>query len=462
MSKKWWALFSVACGAFMATLDASIVNIALSTLTVDLNSSLSEVKWVVVIYFLVLTCLLLPLGKISDSYGRKKIFSSGYVVFILGSALCGFAQSLSWLILFRVIQATGASMLMANGPAIITDAFPAKERGRALGTLAMIVSVGLISGPAIGGILIDSLGWKSIFLLNIPVGILGTVLVKYFVDEDPNAGKKLHFDWAGTILQFLALFSLTVIFDSGKIFNSSEFLDSIAKIGLTFFTAGFFILFYNVEKNAKSPIFDLSLLENKTFLYSNIAALLVFISYSALAVLIPYFLQSQIHLSAHHTGLLMTSIPALILISAPISGRISDNIGSRGLCMSGSLIIAIVIVFLGSFLNIWSGSVSGEILAALGLACIGIGLGLFQTPNNNAIMNNVPSHKLGVASALIATIRNMGIVIGSGLGTGLFTWQQSLTHNSSDSIRWTLVLISLFAFGAVFASSKNKKGPLWS
>jgi MFS family permease len=158
MSKKWWILTAVACGTFMATLDSSIVNIALPTLTTQLHTDLYRVKWVVIIYLLTITCTLLPFGRLSDQLGRKWVFQSGFVVFTLGSALCSLANHLDWLVTARVVQAIGASMLMANGPAIITAAFPSNERGGALGTLSMVVSAGLISGPSVGGILISALG----------------------------------------------------------------------------------------------------------------------------------------------------------------------------------------------------------------------------------------------------------------------------------------------------------------
>src|SRR5262245_7280513 len=154
MVHRWWVLASVACGTFMATLDSSIVNIALPTVTKDLGTDIFRVKWVVIAYLLVITCLLLPFGRLSDQSGRKPVFQAGFFIFILGSALCGVAPFLGWLVLFRALQAMGASMLMANGPAIITATFPPRERGAALGTMAMVVSAGLVSGPSIGGLLI--------------------------------------------------------------------------------------------------------------------------------------------------------------------------------------------------------------------------------------------------------------------------------------------------------------------
>src|SRR5687768_13126935 len=197
MPQKWWVLATVACGTFMATLDSSIVNIALPTLTKTLGSDLYRIKWVVIIYLLVITCLLLPFGRLSDQYGRKGIFQAGFLLFTLASTLCGLSPNLDGLLLFRGLQGVGAAMLMSNGPAIITAAFPSNERGKALGTLAMVVSAGLVTGPSLGGFLITHLGWRSIFLVNLPVGLAGILLAQQFIPKDHGTRLKAPFDWAG-------------------------------------------------------------------------------------------------------------------------------------------------------------------------------------------------------------------------------------------------------------------------
>ena len=169
MLRPWWILSAVACGTFMATLDSSIVNIALPTIQVALDTELSRIKWIVILYLLVITCLLLPFGRLSDLLGRKRIFLLGFSIFTVGSTLCAGGDTLMLLLIARVVQAIGAAMLMANGPAIITQTFDPSERGKALGTLAMVVSAGLVAGPSLGGLLLKYLGWTSIFWVNIPV-----------------------------------------------------------------------------------------------------------------------------------------------------------------------------------------------------------------------------------------------------------------------------------------------------
>jgi len=423
MPQRWWVLTAVACGTFMATLDSSIVNIALPTLTKALESDLYRIKWVVIIYLLVITCLLLPLGRLSDTYGRKRVFQGGYIVFTIGSAFCGMASSLIGILSARGLQGVGAAMLMANGPAIITGAFPAGQRGKALGTLAMVVSAGLISGPSIGGLLITTLGWKSIFWVNVPVGFLGTMLVQKFVQVDPSESAKAPFDWAGAILQLALILFFIVAVDPPSISISGSVPFPIPRwlIALMIPLLGF--LFIRVELDAQAPLFDISLLSIRTFWTANLASFLTFVAYSSLTVLMPFFLEEVLHFAPDKAGLFMTAIPLTIFVVAPVSGRLSDTLGSKGLSSFGALIGACgLFVMAGAFgLGVHSQISHPSII--LGLCSIGLSTGLFQSPNNNAIMGVVPANKLGVASALLATVRNLGLVTGTGLATGLFAWR---------------------------------------
>lgn len=459
MSRKWWVLAAVACGTFMATLDASIVNIALPTLTKELGPDLPRVKWVIIIYLLMITCLLLPFGRLSDIKGRKNIFQLGFVVFVLGSACCGFAPNLSWLITARILQAIGASMLMANGPAIITQAFPSTERGRALGTLAMVVSAGLISGPSLGGLLISSLGWRSIFWLNIPIGLLGVYLAQKHIEEDPKCRPVMPFDWAGAILQTILLISFIIMFDPPAVSVSGSLPFPVSRWLLGAATLVIGVLFIKVEYDAPAPLFDLSLLRNRTFWTANLSSYLMFVATSSVVVLMPFFLEEVMKYPTHTAGIFMTIIPVSVLIVAPISGRLSDRFGSQELSFLGALIGAAGLFGMaGVFGNGISAGISTAALAT-GLASIGIATGLFQSPNNNAIMGSVPSHKLGVASALLATVRNMGLVTGTGLATTLFSWRLEVTKDFVGSLHMTHLVSGLFAAAAMVAALGKTRGP---
>lgn len=459
-AQKWWILAAVACGTFMATLDSSIVNIALPTLTKVLETDLYRIKWVVIAYLFVITCLLLPFGRLSDLYGRKRIFQAGFFIFTIGSMLCGLSSNLPWLLAARVFQGIGASMLMANGPAVITAAFPGGERGRALGTLAMVVSAGLISGPSIGGFLITTLGWKSIFWVNIPIGVFGIMLAHRFVPKDHPHKVSISFDWEGAFLQMLILLSFMILVDPPTVsFSGSEPL-RISRIlmGVLIFLFG--ILFIKVETSFKTPLFDLSLMKNRTFWTANLASFLTFISYSFLTVLMPFYLEEVLWLTPDKAGLFMTAIPLAIFIVAPISGHLSDRFGSQELSFFGALIGAICLFAMGGAFGLGIHEKSSAVAILAGLAVMGLAIGLFQSPNNNAIMGSVPPNKLGVASALLATVRNLGMAAGTGLATGLFAWRHEVSGDFVNALHLTFYIAGLVGIGAMFASLGKIRGPL--
>ncbi len=466
MARKWWVLAAVACGTFMATLDSSIVNVALPTLTRYFGSKVAETQWVVDIYLLTISCALLPLGRLSDIRGRKKMFLSGFLLFMLGSVLCGIAPALSLLVFFRLIQGLGAALLMANGPAIITSVFPQRERGTALGVMAMVVSLGLISGPSLGGILLShsSIGWRSIFLVNIPVCLLGIFLVQIFIrarmpaakeeDSGPTATEDLTrtlgpFDWKGTL--WLINFQIALLlFVTPPSFHIPRWLFGGASLI-------FLNIFIWVELKSRSPLLDLTLLRNRTFWAANLSAFLIFVAYQCLAVLMPFFLEGTLDLKAEDAGRYLAVIPIFNLVIAPISGWVSDQIGHRMLTILGSGIMCFSLFLMsGVFGQLLRPSMSHFDLA-IALALVGIGLGLFQSPNNSAIMSSVPRTKLGVASAFQASVRNLGFTIGAGISSGVFHWQQLETSNDLSSMRFTFLVACLFAFGSVLAAFAKPK-----
>lgn len=455
MSNKWWVLASVACGTFMATLDSSIVNIALPTLTKELAADLFQIKWIVIVYLYVISSLLLPFGRISDDYGRKRIFQIGYLIFIIGSALCGLAPSLSWLIFFRALQASGAAMLMVNGPAIITYSFSAKQRGAALGTMAMVVSAGLISGPSIGGFLITEFGWRSIFWLNLPTGLVGAYLVQKHVRQDfPKPLLPTSFDWAGAILQMAILICLILIFDPPQtsiVFHPGILIIITLILGITFV--------WN-ETRVKAPLFDLSLLKIKTFWTANLASFLTFVSFSSVSVMMPFFLEEAMGMTPNKAGLFMTAIPLTIFIIAPISGRLSDRMGGKELSFAGGLIAALGLLTMAGVLGQGIQKNITPLMIILALSSMGLSMGLFQSPNNNAIMSSVPSEKLGAASAFLAMIRNLGFVIGTGLSTGLFSWRFRVSNDFIQSIHFVHLIAAIISIAAMIASLGKKRGPI--
>ncbi|HAR41880.1 MAG TPA: MFS transporter [Bdellovibrionales bacterium] len=452
MAKKWWVLAAVGCGTFMATLDSSIVNIALPTLSKEFGVDLYQVKWVVVVYLLVITCLLLPFGRLADYFGRKTIFQFGFIIFTLGSALCGLAPGLGELVAARVVQGLGVSMLMANGPAIITAAFPFRERGAALGTMAMVVSTGLLSGPGVGGFLISHFGWRSIFLVNLPIGLLGILLAQKYLEREKRRPGRLSFDFAGAFLQTVFLLSVIVLFDPPNISISGTLPISIPRWIMAAAALIIGAIFVRVEAEAKAPVLDLSLMKSRTFWSANVASLLMFISFSSIFVLMPFYLEEMLHLAPHQAGLYMTVIPLTIFFVAPISGRLSDRIGSRWLSFGGALVGAVGLLTMSGTIGPGLTATSGPMSISLFLMAAGLANGLFQSPNNSAIMGAVSTEKLGVASAFSATIRNLGLVTGTGLATGLFAWNFKSSQDFISSLHVAHRACAVIAVGAMIFS----------
>ena len=400
-----------------------------------------------------------PIRAAFGPKGTKENLQLGFVVFVLGSACCGFAPGLLWLIGARMLQAVGASMLMANGPAIITQTFPSTERGSALGTLAMVVSAGLISGPSIGGLLISSLGWRSIFWVNIPFGILGVALVHRYVMKDPLQRTKPPFDWAGALLQTILLISFIVIFDPPNVSVSGSLPFTVSRWVMAAITFVFGAIFIKVEADAKAPLFDLTLLRDRTFWTANLASFLIFVAFSSVSVLMPFFLEEVMKYPPRTAGFFMTAIPLSILVVAPIAGRLSDRFGGQELSFLGALLGAAGLFSMAGAFGSGIDSHVSSLGIALSLATIGVATGLFQSPNNNAIMGSVPLNKLGVASALLATIRNLGLVTGTGLATTLFTWRNT-TEDFVSSLHQTHLVAGFIAVGAMVAALGKTRGPM--
>ena len=453
MAQKWWVLSAVACGTFMATLDSSIVTIALPTLMKEFGADLAWVKWVIISHLLAITCLLLPMGRLSDLYGRKRIFGLGFILFILSSFFCGLSPSLWFLIGARIMQGIGAAMLMSNGPAIITATFPKQELGKALGTMAMVTSAGLISGPSIGGLLITQIGWRTVFLLNIPVGIAGIYLVFKNVLADPIIPVSKKFDWKGAFLQFVGINTFIIVFDPQILpLNDNEIFSKlrIALIGLAVFCGVAFLL---LERKCANPLIDLSILKIRPFWSGNLAAFLTFVAFSSVSVLMPFFLEEVMRYSPPLVGLIMTTIPLTVFVVAPISGRLADRYGSFGFSVAGTAVGAVGLLLMSGY--IFGQGIQTSVSQAsliLVMSCIGLATGLFQSPNNISIMTSVPTEKLGAASAMIATVRNLGLVTGAGFSTDLFLVRYQNTSNFIDALHFTHFLSGLVALGAVAAS----------
>lgn len=403
---KWWVMACIAIGIFLSTIDGSIVNVALPTLARTLGAPFAAVQWVVLAYLLVLVSLMMVAGRLADLYGKRFLYETGFVVFTLGSLFCGLSPSVQWLVAARVIQALGAALLMAVGAAIVTEVFPPEERGKAMGVVGLMVSIGLVSGPTLGGVILGAFTWHAIFFVNLPLGILGTLMVRRFVPNPPRPPRQ-SFDGRGALLLFMALLCLLLAITLGPRASFTSplilLLTGVAVFGL--------VAFVRTELSVEHPLVDLGMFRNSTLATNVITGSLAFVASSGLVFLLPFFLQNLQGRSPQEAGLLLITGPIMIGLSSPLSGWLSDRVGTRPLTIAG---LAILVVGYGlvSTLTVKTSTVAyiGKVL------WIGLGMGVFQSPNNSAIMGAVPRNRLGVASGLLSLTRTLGQTTGVALG----------------------------------------------
>lgn len=401
-SRKWYVMTAVSLGIFLATIDGSIVNVALPTLVRELHTDFATVQWVVLAYLLTLTTLTLSVGRLADMWGKKSIYMSGFVLFTLSSMLCGLAPTVGWLIGFRVVQAIGAAMVFALGSAIVTEAFPPQERGRALGITGLVVSVGIVIGPTLGGILIEGFSWHWIFFVNLPVGILGTFLVWRFIRATKPGGEQ-RFDYWGAVTLFVALLALLLALTLGQNWG---FGDNRVLLLLVIWLV-FMVIFVVLERITTQPMIDLALFRNRLLNVNLLTGLIVFIAVAGAIILIPFYLENVLGYDTRQVGLLLAALPVALGVTAPISGLLSDYLGTRPLTVIGLAVLA------GGYYALSTLTVEatvGDFIWRYGV--IGLGVGIFQSPNNSAVMGSAPRERLGVVSGLLAVTRTLGQTTG--------------------------------------------------
>ena len=401
-TRKWHVMAAAGLGIFLGTIDASIVNVALPTISTDLNTTFATVQWVVIAYLLTVATLTLGVGRLGDMLGKKPIYTTGFAVFTAGSVLCGLAPGIEALIAARVLQALGAAMIFALGMAIITQAFPPSERGRALGISGALVSIGIVIGPSLGGLIVDQWSWRWIFIVNLPIGVLGTAAAHRFVPAVPPPGGQ-KFDFRGAAVFFVALFTfmLGLSLAQGRGFGSPVVL------GLLATGVAAMALFIAIEKRVEQPMLDLDLFADRLLTINLITGWITFFAISGLFILVPFYLENALNASPREVGLLIAPTPLLLGVTAPISGSISDRVGPRRVLVFG-LGVLVITYLLMTLLQ----ADSPKWLIAAIMAPAGIGMGIFQSPNNSAVMGSAPSERLGVTSAMLTITRNTGQLTG--------------------------------------------------
>jgi EmrB/QacA subfamily drug resistance transporter len=407
-----WALLALTCvGAFMAPLDGSIVAVALPRMGPALHLGFGASMWVQAAYLLTMAVTLIPLGRLSDQFGRVRFYQAGIVIFTLGSLTAALSWNGATLVLSRIIQGLGGALLSATSSAIVTSAFPPHERGKALGINVMAVYAGLSVGPPLGGYLVDHFGWPWIFLVNLPIGLATFLWGLALLPAAEGEGRARGMDLPGAALLGLFLTLLIVPLT----FAPEWGWRTPATWGLLAAAAPALALFLRREAGTAAPLMDLDLLRrNRLFAFANLAALLNYCALFAVSVLTAMHLQLVLGHPARVAGWVMMGQPVMQSLLSPFAGRLSDRIGSRILATSGMLLVALGMALLASLGR-------GASLAQVGgsLAVVGLGMAAFSAPNTSAIMGSVDRSQLSVAGAFLATMRVTGQALSVALLGGI-------------------------------------------
>jgi len=405
MERKWLVLTSVSLGSLMATLDGSIVNIALPAIQTDFRIDLTTTEWVVVAYLLVVGGLLLPFGRLGEVLTFKRVYLVGFTIFTLASICCGASPNVAGLVAFRVVQGIGAAMIIAMGPAIVARTFPAEERGRALGLNAISISIGLSLGPALGGILTQVATWRAIFLINAPIGLLAILWANRVLPAETR-GKGQSFDVRGATLSGVALFALLLALSEGQQWG----WDNPAIIGLLLAFVVVGGAFLASERRSVHPMLDLVLFRIRPFSAGLASVVVAFSGLFTATFLLPFLLEQGSGFSPVEAGLLLTPTPITMALVAPFSGAASDRFGPRALASVGMAIMALALL---SLTQLPVDFALPDLVWRLVL--LGLGQGLFMSPNSSAVLGSVPRPRIGTASGTLAQMRINGQVLGIAL-----------------------------------------------
>jgi EmrB/QacA subfamily drug resistance transporter len=405
-NRKWWTLGAVAFGLFMIMLDNTVVNVALPTMQKDLHVSTARLEWVVVAYALTFAALLITGGKLGDMYGRRRLFVIGLVIFTASSLACGLATSAGFLIGARAVQGVGAALMNPATLSIITATFPPKERGQAIGIWAGVSALALAIGPLVGGVIVENINWNWIFFINVPVGVLGIVASQVFIRESRDTSHEQSLDLPGLTTSALGLFALSYALIEGndKGWTSPEIIG--------FFAAALLLLiaFVLLELYQRLPMLDLSLFKIGSFSGANTVAMLVSMGMFGVFFFVSLYIQNILGYSATEAGAMFLPMTVLIIVIAPIAGRLSDRVGARWLMGGGMATVGVSLLL---YQRATVGSDFMTLLPAMVLG--GVGMAMTMSPMTAAAMGSVPVDKAGVGSGVLNSFRQVGGSLGIGL-----------------------------------------------
>ena len=412
--RKWLVFGAVATGVYAWVMDTSMVAVALPQISEDFSAGLPTVQWVVLGYLLAITTLMLPIGRAADLRGRKPLYLLGFAVYIAGAFLAASAQNVPWLLAARIVQAVGSASVQVNGLAIAISAFPEEERGKVFGMNVLTVSVGAISGPIIGGVLIDSFGWPSIFVLTgvMATVAMGAVSLVYREARPREGSERRRLDWAGMVTSAVVTVALVFIISQG---HSSGWTSPLVLSAAVAAVVGMGV-FWSVEMRCAHPMLDLRLIAPRRISLGTFARYLSFVNVVGTTVALPFYFQGVLERSATTTGLLLTPFAVALGISAPISGRLSDRIGP-----TLPMVIGLLLVFTGLFSMSRLDAHSPLMHPVLSSLAMGLGMGTFSPANSSAVLGGVGRADYGLVTAFVEFMRNMGQITGVAITTLVIT-----------------------------------------
>ena len=423
---RWWSLSVASIATLIVTADTGQLSIALPLIITEFGADLALASWVALVYALITASLYLPCGRLSDLLGVGNLFLAGFILYGLSSIAAGSSQNAVQLIVFRAVQAAGSALIMANNFALVTALFPVAERGRAMGIAGGAISaIGYTMGPVLGGLLTHSFGWRSNFFVSAVLAFCGFGAARLLLPAEsfkPSEVKKEPFDLIGAIsfacCISLILFGLTTAQKAG--WRSPLVILSLL-IG-----TGLLSFFIHWERRARAPLLDLALFRIPAFTLGNSARWISFITMSISILLMPFYLQFALRLDPLRAGFLVAPTPLAMALLAPLTGWMSERFAAEKLCAAGLTVSGAAFVLM-SFLS----PVSAPVQIAVCLGLVGVGMGLFQTPNNNLLMTAVPRHRLGVGSAFLSIVRSLGYSIGAAVATTIVGAQLAASGASS-------------------------------
>jgi EmrB/QacA subfamily drug resistance transporter len=410
-SYRWWVLGVTSVGALMASLTGGTLIIALPDILRDLHTDIFSLLWIVVGYTLVATVLVLNAGRLADMAGRARSYTLGFVIFTGASILCAVAPNAGMLILWRLAQGVGGALLMANATALVTDAFPRSELGRALGINAMVIGAGAILGPILGGWL-TGFGWRMVFWFNVPIGLVGAVAAGLILVEQAHPDHRLEIDWLGSLLYFVGLMGLMMALAFGGVYGWT-----------TWWVVGGFIaflvalpLFLRVELRHHAPLLDLSLFRDRLFAMGNLTGFLNAIARNSVLFLLVFYFQGARGEDPVTAGIMLAPLAIGLIVLSPISGALADRYGSRALATAGMVITGLGLLGLTTI-----DVVTPYWQLAFWQLVVGAGSGIFNSPNTSAVMGVVPPSKRGVGAGMRMMLMQSGFMVSIALAIGLVT-----------------------------------------